>query len=810
MKHKKYLHFSIILLTIIFIINYKSVGNNKNYFKLTECNNLPFLIIKDKSSNLNYNEKNQNKSNKYIFVNEDIIENNINFYFDCNLSHIIKKNEFIDNIKVGKYKLKNKLTINDFKLISYLDNSKIVNNLKFNLFFGKYKGNYTILKIDNLKKHLFIKLVGLNQIQNGKNVNFDYSFNLKNNLLFFKLEKLLFKIDFQNNTSEIIMDNIVSLQQNNTLNEVNYIKESGNFLTLNTFQLKSGIETNKINIEYGNNYKFNYTIKKENTNNTTKKYYILNGFQNITLFSIYKHQNNKVLKKDYWLNSKIKNLHFINNFNKMKFSDEILLFEFFDFKEANNLNIYKLDKLILNSNNLVPEKIVKLDSKINSIFYIKQIEEFYYIITDNYIYILDLDFKIIAENNNYYETFNYQANYNENNKINNVLNNLEGDVVIIGNNVYSKIYKIEKNPFWFFYKIYYDFIYLFIPFLIFVILLFLIRQIKKQKRIINNLIDLPNNGFVFIFNKNGQLLQVNNEGRDLLRIDYTIPLNKYFKFYCNLEQFNQLFDFFENSHSKKQQLKQTINIVIDNKVNEYLCNSTPQRNFTGNFKGMIITGLNITEELERQRLVNWAQLAHDMQTNLSIIKLNAENLATNVNDDDRVRLDKIAQQTNILFNRIRDLVTVGKSKVLNKNIYKSNLIVDQLISEFDHSLIDNIKFNKNVQFFDINCDKAKIIRCLRNSIENSIKAIKDNKGEITIHCKLENKFVIFTIEDNGPGMDENIKKRMLSPFFTSNPDDGGSGIGTMIMLNVMEQHGGSLYVDSKIGQGTKMIFKFPN
>jgi len=32
----------------------------------------------------------------------------------------------------------------------------------------------------------------------------------------------------------------------------------------------------------------------------------------------------------------------------------------------------------------------------------------------------------------------------------------------------------------------------------------------------------------------------------------------------------------------------------------------------------------------------------------------------------------------------------------------------------------------------------------------------------------------------------------------------------MIMLNVMEQHGGSLFVDSKIGQGTKMIFKFPN
>lgn len=791
-------------------------GNNKNYYKLTENNNLPFLILKDNLSQVSNNKiKNNKQESKFILINEDIIENNINFYFDCNLSQIYSRNEFYDNLTDGKYNNINKLTINDFKLISYLDNKLSQKNLNCNLFFGKYKGNYTLLKIDSVTKYSFINLIAFNQIQNTKNIDYEYSFNIENNLLFIKLEKLLFKVDYQNEKSEIIMDNIVSLQCNYSKNELKYIKESGNLLNLNIYNFKSGIETNKIKLEYGNNFKFCYSNYKATNTKKTLNYYFLNGFENKALFTYYKFINGKPIKKDYWLNSNLNNLHFINNQKANISSDKLFLVELINQKNANTLNMYKLNKLNITSNNLIPHKNIKLESKSNTILSIQQIENYYYMLTDNYFFMLDLDFKIIAEKPIYNAFMSNQNNYGSNmNNFNNNNYNIhiikEDNNIIISTDDNSKIYKIDKNPFWFFYKIYFEFIYLFIPFIILVILFFLYRKIKKQRRIINNLIDLPNNGFVLIFNKNGQLIQVNNEGRDLLRIDYTIPLNKYFKYYCNQEVFNQLFMFFEISLNTKQQFKQTINIIIDNKVNEFVCNSSPQRNFTGNFKGMIITGLNITEELERQRLINWAQLAHDMQTNLSIIKLNTENLATNVSDEDKVRLDKIAHQTNILFNRIRDLVTVGKSKVLNKNTYKSNLVVDELINEFDQSLISNIKFVKNIQTFEINCDKAKIIRCLRNSIENSIKALKEIDGKITIHCKLENKFVIFTIEDDGPGMDDNIKKRMLSPFFTSNPDDGGSGIGTMIMLNVMEQHGGSLFVDSKIGQGTKMIFKFPN
>ncbi len=221
MNFSKYSKILIILLSFILLISYKLKGNNKNYYKLTENNNLPFLILKDNFSQVSNNIiKNNKQESKFILINEDIIENNINFYFDCNLSQIYSKNEFYDNLTDGKYNNINKLTINDFKLISYLDNKLSQKNLNCNLFFGKYKGNYTLLKIDSVTKYSFINLIASNQIQNTKNINYEYSFNIENNLLFIKLEKLLFKVDYQNEKSEIIMDNIVSLQCNYSKNEL--------------------------------------------------------------------------------------------------------------------------------------------------------------------------------------------------------------------------------------------------------------------------------------------------------------------------------------------------------------------------------------------------------------------------------------------------------------------------------------------------------------------------------------------------------------------------------------------------------------
>jgi len=67
--------------------------------------------------------------------------------------------------------------------------------------------------------------------------------------------------------------------------------------------------------------------------------------------------------------------------------------------------------------------------------------------------------------------------------------------------------------------------------------------------------------------------------------------------------------------------------------------------------------------------------------------------------------------------------------------------------------------------------------------------------------------VVAKVQDNGPGMSEEVRKRVLEPFETTKAD--GTGLGLFIAVRIIEEHGGTLELRSKEGQGTMFILTFP-
>jgi signal transduction histidine kinase len=66
------------------------------------------------------------------------------------------------------------------------------------------------------------------------------------------------------------------------------------------------------------------------------------------------------------------------------------------------------------------------------------------------------------------------------------------------------------------------------------------------------------------------------------------------------------------------------------------------------------------------------------------------------------------------------------------------------------------------------------------------------------------------IEDNGPGMDEEVRKRLFEPFYTTKGVDKGTGLGLSIAYFIVkEDHGGFLTVSSAPGQGACFTLKLP-
>jgi signal transduction histidine kinase len=69
--------------------------------------------------------------------------------------------------------------------------------------------------------------------------------------------------------------------------------------------------------------------------------------------------------------------------------------------------------------------------------------------------------------------------------------------------------------------------------------------------------------------------------------------------------------------------------------------------------------------------------------------------------------------------------------------------------------------------------------------------------------------MLILIEDNGPGIPEEIKEKILQPFFTTKKGTEGTGLGLSIAHDIVKAHGGELKVKTKEGEGTEFIIQLP-
>jgi PAS domain S-box-containing protein len=115
---------------------------------------------------------------------------------------------------------------------------------------------------------------------------------------------------------------------------------------------------------------------------------------------------------------------------------------------------------------------------------------------------------------------------------------------------------------------------------------------------------------------------------------------------------------------------------------------------------------------------------------------------------------------------------------------------------------------------EISCDRGKIQQVFFNILKNGAQAMMTDSNRdhpvFTISTQLENDFALIVIEDNGPGMKENIKTRIFEPFFTTKPTGVGTGLGLYISyFIIVENHKGSISVESFPGKGTKFTIRLP-
>ena len=106
-------------------------------------------------------------------------------------------------------------------------------------------------------------------------------------------------------------------------------------------------------------------------------------------------------------------------------------------------------------------------------------------------------------------------------------------------------------------------------------------------------------------------------------------------------------------------------------------------------------------------------------------------------------------------------------------------------------------------------DALQISRAIQNVIINAIQASAERKGAVTIRCDQKDFYVDLVIEDTGAGIAPAQVNKIFDPYFTTKQAHSGTGLGLYITKKVVEDHNGSIKVESTLDVGTTFSIRLP-
>jgi signal transduction histidine kinase len=217
-----------------------------------------------------------------------------------------------------------------------------------------------------------------------------------------------------------------------------------------------------------------------------------------------------------------------------------------------------------------------------------------------------------------------------------------------------------------------------------------------------------------------------------------------------------------------------------------------------------------------------AELVHDLRNPLMIVGGYVELLARD--------LDKAREMMGGEYERAAEYL-----EVIEKNVKRCNELAHTWhkfgnvnLSTFEPTPVERIltdlmagvellAFAENVEVdcavetpgLKVNGSHAQLLRALHNVVSNAIHAVTPGSGRVHVRCRPEAERVEFAVGDNGCGMTPEVIGRMFDPYFTTKTNGKGTGLGMAITKRIVEEHGGSIHVESTLGKGSLVTIRLP-
>lgn len=212
-------------------------------------------------------------------------------------------------------------------------------------------------------------------------------------------------------------------------------------------------------------------------------------------------------------------------------------------------------------------------------------------------------------------------------------------------------------------------------------------------------------------------------------------------------------------------------------------------------------------------------VSHGVKGMLTALDGGIYRLESGLAKSDPARVDEARHVIKDMVGRIRkmvlDILYYAKSRSLNWERVDVAALAEQVASTVEPKAArTKVGFTRELAegLGEFEVDAAAFAPALVNILENAVDACADDKAKtghaVAFAVRRKGSDVLFEVRDNGMGMDEETRQKLFTLFFSSK-GSRGTGLGLFIANQVVEQHGGSISVQSEPGSGSRFTIRMP-
>ena len=453
-------------------------------------------------------------------------------------------------------------------------------------------------------------------------------------------------------------------------------------------------------------------------------------------------------------------------------------------------SIYNLNMdAVLSKNNIAKNTAVNVTLYMSIIGIVSSLITFIFIIYfPKYIYspIKELITKLKQIST---KEFNQRINFTANDEL--------GELINTFNNMAIKLQEYEKNHY---------------------------NQLLLEKRRIEGIVHSLQDG-VLVMDEANHIIIINKYAQNLLNLDETSAIGE--KSIEIIEKFPILKRIIKHIENYSNSVNLIPFKLENNNTIEYIkveSITITQKNELGIIQkiGEVIVLKNITQfeqrNIDKTKLL--ATVSHELKTPISSINLSIKLLEDirigNMNAEQIKLIDSMKYQTKRLINFVNELLEYSKVETGKIDLHIADIDSYQIIELSVFALLMQIN-EKKIQIdveadnflSKVKADLEKSTWVMVNLLNNAIR-YSNIESKIVIKAWEKDKFIYFSVQDFGKGIEPEILERIFDKFTaTKNILRKGSGLGLAIAKEFVESQGGTIAVESTLGKGTIFTFCLP-